>query len=239
MALNAAKIKGNNPDRVEQDVIEAGVYPARIVQVIDLGLQAQRAFQGKDKPPANEIMITYELVDVFMKDKEGNELEDKPRWISETLPLYNINQDKANSTKRYLAVDPNNVNNGDFSKIVDAPVNVTLVHNPNAKEPAKPYVNVAGIAAMRPKDVAKCPELKNPPKVFDLDNPDMEIFGSLPEWVQEKIKNNLNFNGSKLQAALGGGAPAKAAKEEKAAEKAIAKEEAAQAAAENQDTPWD
>ncbi len=227
MALNAAKIKGTNPDRVEQEVIEAGVYPARIVQVIDLGLQAQKAFQGKEKAPANEVMLTYELVDLFLKDKDGNEQEDKPRWISEVIPLYNISQDKAKSTKRYLAVDPQNVNNGDFSKIVDAPINVTLVHNPNPKDATKPYVNVAGIAAMRPKDVAKCPALKNPPKVFDLDAPDMEIFGSLPEWIQEKIKGNLNFNGSKLQAALGG----KPVEEKK--------EEPPIPADNGQDVPWD
>ena len=57
---------------------------------------------------------------------------------------------------------------------------------------------------MRARDIEKCPELKNPAKVFDLDNPDMVVFGSLPQWLQDKIKGNLNFNGSKLQAALGG-----------------------------------
>lgn len=223
MALNASKVKGGNADRVEQEVIDAGVYPGRIVQIIDLGLQAQKPFQGKDKAPVNEILITYELVDVFMKDKDGKELEDKPRWISETIPLHNINQEKAKSTKRYLAVDPQNVNNGDFTKIVDVPINVTLVHNPNAKDPKRPYVNVAGIAGMRPKDFAKCPALKNPPKLFDLDTPDLEVFGSLPEWVQEKIKGNLNYNGSKLQTALGGGAQAaKEKKAEAAADKAEA-----------------
>ena len=32
----------------------------------------------------------------------------------------------------------------------------------------------------------------------------MEIFGSLPDWIQDKIKSNLEFNGSALQRALGG-----------------------------------
>lgn len=211
MALNSNKIKGGNAnaERIEQPLIEPGMYPGRIVQVIDLGLQAQRPYQGQEKPPANEIMLTYELVDTFCVDKDGNEDEEKPRWISENIPLYNIKQDKAKSTQRYLAVDPENINDGDFSKIVDVPINVAVVHN---KKGDKTYVNVGGISSMRGRDAAKCAELKNPAKVFDLDEPDMEIFNSLPDWIKEKVKQNLNFQGSPLQQALGG-KPAPAKKE--------------------------
>lgn len=79
MGLNAKKAAGGS-DRVAQEVLEPGVYPARLVQLIDLGVQPQRPFQGKDKPPAQEIMITYEFTDEFLKDEDGNEIEDKPRW---------------------------------------------------------------------------------------------------------------------------------------------------------------
>jgi hypothetical protein len=174
------------------------------VQLIDLGLQPQRAFQGKDKAPAQEIMLTYELVDEFMKDEDGNDIEEKPRWISETLPFYGLVADKAKSTKRYNALDPNGAYDGDFSKCLDTPVTVTVVHNPNAKDPENPYQNIGNIAPMRPRDAANCPELKNPIKVFDLDEPDMETFNALPEWIREKIKGNLNFKGSALEKALGG-----------------------------------
>lgn len=230
MALNAANIQNKNTgDRVEQAPVEPGVYPARIVQILDLGLQAQRPFQGKEKPPAQEISITYELVDTFCVDKDGKELEDKPRWISETLPLYSISQDKAKSTQRYVAADPSGKFGGDFSKLVNAPVNVTIVHN---KVGEKTYVNVAGIAAMRPRDEAKCPELVNPAKVFDLDAPDMEIFGSLPQWIQDKIKKNLKFNGSPLDKLLSGGAKKEPEKEPEKVEPPIPADN-------GQDTPWD
>lgn len=233
MALNANNIKATNPDRVEQPLIDAATYPARIVQILDLGLQAQRPYKGQDKPPAQEISITYELVDVFCIDKDGKELEDKPRWISETLPLYSLTQDKAKSTQRYTAADPTNKYGGDFSCLVNTPVNLVLVHN---KSGEKTYVNVAGISAMRQRDADKCPELVNPPKVFDLDNPDMEVFGSLPTWIQDKIKGNLKFNGSKLQAALEG---KPVAKEEKKKEAPKKEEEAPQQEDDNNDAPWD
>lgn len=203
MGLNAKRVGGGNQgNKVPQANIEPGTYPARLVQIIDLGLQAQRPYQGKDKPPAQEIMLTYELVDTFMLDEKGEELEDKPRWISETLPFYGLYADKAKSTQRYNALDPNGDYDGDFSKAIGQPVNVTIVNNAVGD---KVYDNIATISTMRPRDADKCPDLVNPSKLFDLDAPDMEVFNSLPEWLRDKIKSNLNFKGSPLEQVLNGG----------------------------------
>ena len=207
MGLNAKNKQGNgNKNFVEQPQIEADVYPSYVVQLIDLGLQPQKAYQGKDKPPAQEIMITYELSDCFMVDENGDELEDKPRWVSETLPLYGLFADKAKSTKRYYALDPNEDFEGDFSKLVGMACNVTIVNNEgkDGKGNARVYSNVGNVAAISAKKAAQMNEIKNATKVFDLEDPDMEVFNSLPEWLQEKIKGNLNFNGSPLQKALEG-----------------------------------
>lgn len=204
MALNASTVKSSSQNRVEQPVIEIGNYPARIVQILDLGLQPQRPYQGEDKPPAHEIMLTYELVDCFMVDEKGVEIEDKPRWISETFPLRSIKADNAKSTKRYKAADPTNQFNGDFAALANTPVTVNIVHGVVNKNTGKPYENVGNIAPMRARDAANCPPLKNPAKVFDLDNPDITVFGSLPEWLQDKIKGNLNFSNSKLEALIKG-----------------------------------
>lgn len=207
MGLNANKVGGGNKEQKQfgkQPTLEAGVYPGRLVQIIDLGLQPQRAFKQEPKAPAQEVMFTYELSDAFMLDEEGKELEDKPRWISETLPFYGLYADRAKSTQRIKAMDPNDDYKGDVSRCIATPLNITITISPNAKNPDKPYENVANVAGMRPRDAAKLPELKNPPKVFDLDNPDMEVFNKLPEWIREKIKGNLNFKGSKLEGMLDG-----------------------------------
>jgi hypothetical protein len=212
MAINAKKVAGNGGgDRVEQPNIEPGVYPARLVQVIDLGVQPQRPYKGADKPPAQEIMLTYELVDEFMKDKNGDDVEDKPRWVSENFVLHNLKADLAKSTKRYLAFDPTEEYDGDWAKCVGQPINVTIVQNKNGD---KIYDNVANLSAMRPKDAANCPELVNPTKLFDLDDPDMEVFAALPKWIQDKLTSNLNYKGSVLEEKVAK-APQEAPKEEK------------------------
>jgi hypothetical protein len=212
MALNANKPNDGGKKFAPQANIAAGVYPGRLVQLIDLGLQAQKPYKGEDKKPVQELMWTYELVDEFMKDEDGNEILDKPRWISETLPFYGLFADKAKSTQRYHAFDPKEEEGGDWVKFIAAPCNVAVVNNPSGD---KVYDNIGAISAMRPRDAAACPPLVNPTKVFDLDAPDMAVFNSLPKWIQDKIKGNLNFQGSPLQAALGGEkkeAPAKKVK---------------------------
>lgn len=203
MALNASNIKAKQApqDRVIQPAFEPGTYPVRLVQVIDMGLQEQRAYLGEKKPPAQDVSLTYEFVDVFMIDKDGNEVLDKPRWHSEVINLRSFKADLATSTKRIKALDPKDVHNGNLAALVGAPALATVTVS---KKGEKTYVNIRGLTVMRDKDIAKLPELQNPTKVFDLEEPDLEVFNSLPEWIREKIKGNLKYEDSKLQALLEG-----------------------------------
>jgi len=201
--LNAKEVGGGG---MQAPVLDPGVYPGRLVQVIDMGMQEQRAFQGEAKPPQYELGLTYEFADEFMKDDEGEDILDKPRWLSETIPFYNLSAERAKSTQRYFALDPTELHKGDWFNLLGTPCNITVVvFNWKGKDKEK----VAGIATMRPKDVEKLPELVNPTKVFDLSSPDMEVFKSLPEWIREKIKGNLEFNGSILAGMLDGTEPTK------------------------------
>ena len=202
MALKPRKQEGTG---TTQPLIVAGTYPIRVAQIIDLGVQKQRPYQGKEKPPVQEVMLTYEFLDEFCVDEDGNEDEAKPRWLSETMPLYSLKADKAKSTNRYLAIDPQLEFDEDFTMLAGGAANATIVHNAGkGANVGKTYMNIQSLSAMRPKDVANAPDLKNPTKVFVLDEPDLEVFSSLPEWIQDKIKGNLEYQGSVLQKALEG-----------------------------------
>ena len=110
MALHAGKVKqagGNGKKFAPQEEVEVGNYPSRLAQVIDLGrhyrdkwVDGQGYVVDTDKPAVGHIMLTYELTTEYMKDEQGNDIEDKPRWLSETLPLYSLDNDKANSNPR-------------------------------------------------------------------------------------------------------------------------------------------
>ena len=207
MALNANKVAGNQAEKKQfpkQPDMEPGTYPVRLVQVIDMGIQPQRAYKGEPKPPTHTIRLTYEFVDSFMVDDKGEDILDKPRWISEEIPLRAYIAELAKSTQRAKALDPEEVHKGDFPALLGAPANCTITVD---KKGDKTYVNIKGLAPMRARDIAKCPELVNPAVVFDLDDPDLDVFQKFPEWLREKIKGNLKYEGSKLQKLLGGEAP--------------------------------
>jgi hypothetical protein len=201
MSLNAKKSK-NTGGGTGIAPLAPGTYPARLVLIADLGLQPQRPYQGQDKPPAYEILTTYELVDEFLQDEDGNDILDKPRWVSENFPLFSLSSERAKSTVRYNAIAGAD-DSGDWSALIGKPVMVTLVQNPGKGASAgKVFTNVTNVSAMRAKDIDGVPDLVNQPLVFDMDDPTMDDYDRLPEWVQEKIKKGLEFEGSPLQTRL-------------------------------------
>lgn len=180
--------------------LEPANYPARLVQVVDLGLQPQN-FQGEQKKPLREIYLTYELSDEFMKDEDGQPIKEKPRWLSESFPLYNIKSEKAKSTNRYKSLDPSGAADGEFTKLLGNPLMITVVNNTNSVT-KRTYDNVAATQPMRSKDVEKLAPLVNVPMLFLLDEPSLEMFNRLPPFVQNRIKSNLEYAGSKMEELL-------------------------------------
>ncbi len=201
--LNANKVKSPSTKK-RAPALPPGTYPVRVVQVISLGTQKQQQYKDDDKPkpPVPTLYVTYEFLDEFMKDDEGEELKDKPRWLSETLPLYSLKSDRAKSTQRYYALDPLEDKKGDWAQLLGAPAMLTLINKPSKKEKDVVFENVDSLSTMRPKEVERAPALVNPTKVFDFDAPDVDVFLSLPDWLQDKIKEAVDFAGSPLEALL-------------------------------------
>lgn len=196
MSLNANKVP-NTGNSGSYPTLEAGTYPALLAGVVSLGIQPQQ-YLKETKPPKFEIMLTWELYDEFGKDEDGNDMLDKPRWVSERMPLNSLGSEKAKSTARYYALDPKEIHDGDFAALVGVPAMVTLSVTKDGK-----YNNVSAVTAMRSKEADKAPSLAQEPKVFDMDSPDMEVYGSLSQWVKDIITGGLEFDGSKLAVLLG------------------------------------
>ena len=199
MSLNARNLPTSGGKFTPPPALDPGSYPARLVQIISLGMQKQDPFAGEEKPPRPELYLTYELLDEFLEDDDGNPIEDKPRWISETIPMHSLDADLAKSTKRYTALDGDMVHDGNWAELAGTPCTVILTQHKSKKNPDRVYNNVKDISAMRAKEAAKAPDLVNPPKVFDFDEPDMEIYWSLPEWLRTKMSESLDYEGSDLE----------------------------------------
>lgn len=135
-----------------------------------------------------------------MLDEDGEEDESKPRWVHEEFKFYSLDKDLAISTKRYMAIDPTLSKDGSWPDLLGMPCMITVVHgHGKGKNEGVVYENIGGVSTITAKAASKLPPLKNSPSVFDFDDPDMEVFGSMPSWVSDKIKLALNYKGSTLQ----------------------------------------
>lgn len=181
----------------QRQLIPAGQHMARIVQVIDLGLQNQRPYQGQEKPPKYEMYITFEFPDERI-EVNG---ESRPMWKSRTIGL--SSDDRSVCYKWYKQLDPAGKHKGDWSKLIDTPCAALIVHDAGkGQNEGKTFDKVAEVMPLM-KGMS-VPPLENDPVVFDLTSPNVDVFNEFPDWLKNKIKENLEFDGSKLQNLLEG-----------------------------------
>ena len=192
--MNTVKQASSKP----RELIEAGAQRARLVQVVDLGLQPQRPYQGQDKPPAYEVYLTFEFPDSRI-EIDG---ESRPRWKSRRMKL--SSHEKSTCFAWYKKLDPMNEFKGDFSKLIGKEIGVLIVHDTvtQGKNAGNTYDNIGDLMPLM-KGI-EVPPLENDPAVFDLGSPDATVWDKLPDWLQEIIKGNLEYDNSKLQSMVEG-----------------------------------
>lgn len=195
MPLNMNSVSAPSKPR---PVMTAGQHMARIVQVIDFGLQNQRPYKGEEKGPAYKMMLMFE----FPNERIDINGESRPMWESYEMKL--SSHEKSTCYKWYQQLDPSNEFRGDWSKLIGKECAVLIVHNTptSGKHAGKTFAKVAGIMPLMAGMTV--PPLENDTVVFTLDSPDIEVFRTFPDWMQEKIKNNLEFDNSKLHRLLEG-----------------------------------
>lgn len=153
----------------------------------------------------------------------GKDLLDKPRWFDFEF-TYNADGfmgDRSHIYKFMQSVDAFEVKPNPEAGIAGHPakelkellsepliVNLTQYTKKGGKNAGQVANKVTTFAPMKSKEKREAKALVNPTVFFDLGEPDVEVFNKLPggdaEWaVKNRILNNLEFNGSKLQAALG------------------------------------
>jgi hypothetical protein len=177
-------LKDVKSPRKDYGRLEDGTYPARIVQVVDFGIQKQTDWQtGEETDPKPRLMITWEVPGetITIEDKEGNS-EERPRWQGREYTISSFEQ--AGLMKLVSALKPDLES---FDELLNLPCMIQVGSTSGGK------AKITSVMSM-PKGVP-VGDLANEPTMFDFDNPNRELFESLPNWQQEKIKSALNYDG--------------------------------------------
>lgn len=192
--------KGNAP------VLDAGVYPARILSIVDLATQP-----GSPQYPDPKLKLEFrmECLDEFMKDDEGNDILDKPRVFSYEVS-YNADgyMHEKSSVYKLLAAIPEGFTLS-LKDMVGAPVSLMLTKytKKSGKNAGKEDNKIASVLPMKAKDIPNAAKLIGTPLFFDFSEPDLEVFNKLfkgnPYAAQERIKASTDYPGSLLAKLLG------------------------------------
>lgn len=186
MGFVAKESTGGNFKRVPP-----GAYIGRCFSLIDLGTQTT-TFQG-DTKVAHKIRVAWEL---FGEDDDGTPLtvqvdgREMPMTINKS---YTVSLHEKASLRKDLAAWRGRDFTSDEAKAFDVSkllgsfcmVNVTESEGANGKT----YSNVAGLTPLPGALKNSKPAGVHALSQFDLDNPDMELFNSFHEKLQEQIRS--------------------------------------------------
>ena len=233
MAFKRAK-QSTSGAALAAPVLDAGSYHARLVQIIDLGLQPGSERYPDPKP---RLKFTFECMDEFCYEKaedgtfdEENPLLEKPRFFHYEC-TYNPDGYMGENSNIYpvmQVLSPSFLKTGnmdeDLSELLGRPVNIVLSKyvKVGGKRKGQEDNKVSGITNMKKKEFLTLKvmrdqgspanlQLVNEPFFFDLDDPDLETFNKLNKGNQycdqDKILASTQFPGSKLALLLGEEAP--------------------------------
>ncbi len=165
----------------DYELVPAGVYLARCYQMIDLGTQKVVSKQFGTKN-VRQVMLYWEI----LQDDDGKPvfMEDGKR-VSSISKTYTLSMHKKSGLRKDLDAwrgqpfTDAEADGFDITKLLGVFCKIQVVHNQSGD---RTYANVSTI--MNTKKTAKG---VNDLVGFSIEDPEMEVYESLPEWLQNKI----------------------------------------------------
>jgi len=171
--------------------VPPGAYIGRCYSLVDLGTQLSSGQYGEKMQ--HKIKIAWEL---FGEDEQGNPLtvdvdgKEMPMTISKS---YTVSLHEKAGLRKDLAAwrgkdfTDEEAKAFDVSKLIGAYCMVNVTSN---ETNGKTYTNVAGLTPLPGALKNSKPAAVHEHVVFDLDAPDMEVFNTFHEKLQEAIKKS-------------------------------------------------
>lgn len=193
MGFIASDSGGGNFKRVP-----AGAYIGRCYSLIDLGTQLSSGTHGEKMQ--HKLRIGWEL---FGEDENGNPLtvdvdgKEMPMTVSKS---YTVSLHEKATLRKDLAAwrgrdfTDEEAKAFDVSKLIGA---YCMVNVTTSESNGKTYSNVAGLTPLPGALKNAKPAPVHEPQLFDLDNPDMKVFATFHEKLQEAIKRSPEWQRNK------------------------------------------
>ncbi len=160
----------------EFEMTPEGTYIARCYKIIDLGTQTTTGMFGTKEQ--HKVMVSWELFgmdeNIFMKDGRPYSVT---QWY--TVSLHEKSKLRADlEAWRGKKFTKEELDGFDLGNVLNSYCMIQVVHDESGK-----YANVNSIMSYK----GKKPDAVNPNVVFDIDEPDMEVFNAMSDNMKAKI----------------------------------------------------
>jgi len=165
-----------------------GSYPARLYSIVELGTETFE-WQGEEKK-AKKIRITFEMPEETKEFAEGE--GEKPYIVSKDFtfsmhPKSNLRPFIEAWIGKFKA--DNDAYEFDIDDLIGRDGLVSVVHN--ISKDGRAWLDLSAIVPL-PKGM-KCAEAFNTPFTLYYQTWDQAAFDTLPEWIQEKMKETPEY----------------------------------------------
>lgn len=165
------------------EIAPEGVFLARCYKMVDVGTQTETGQFGTKEN--RKVYLYWELLETADGEKIRMEDGEQPFSIFNSYKL--SMHPKANLRKhldswRGKKFTDEEAAEFDITKLLDKFCLLQITHS-TSKDGQKTYANVDGIMTTK-KKVDGINEISS----FSIEDPDMEVFNDLPDWLQQKIE---------------------------------------------------
>lgn len=164
-----------------------GTYIGRCYRIIDLGTQTSAKFGSQQ----HKVMVSWELLDDKVKMEDG-----RPFSVHQTYTVSLSDKAKLRADLeawRGKKFTKEELEGFDLTNVLGAYCMIQVVHSDDGQ-----FANVNAIMSYK----GDKPEPVNPDLVFDIDEPDMQIFNSLSDNMKAKIMQAPEWDKSKQATSL-------------------------------------
>lgn len=198
------------------EIAPEGVFLARCYKMVDVGTQTETGQFGTKEN--RKIYLYWEL----LQDDDGEEVRMEDGQPFSIFNSYKLSMHPKANLRKHLdswrgrKFTEEEAADFDITALLDKFCKLQITHS-TSKDGQKTYANIEGIMTTK-KKVDGVNEISS----FSIENPDMDMFNDLPEWLQAKIEDAPEWEDTEEEPAA---AAAPAAKTAKTAKKAAAKDE--------------
>lgn len=165
--------------------LEPDTYTATCIGVVDLGEQYNETYKKYE----DKILLIFEI-DGQTVEQDG---EIKPRWLSRELTA-SVNA-KSNLHKYITAfygqADDSELDEFDMTCLLGEAAFMEVIVKESKSSPGTMYNVINGVTRLPKK--TKPPAIESEIMQLDFDDWNEDAFGSLPEWIQDKVRNSPTF----------------------------------------------